>query len=573
MPERDPDSSRGFPTRLLDWPLAIALLAGIYLALALALPPSSVWISDEGNRLIAIKAMAAGNGLDIPNPAFYISRELSSFPPPYFVKSAVGSVHSGYHPSFPALCALPYWAMGTSGARSVPLIASLLCSLLAALMAKELGADGRARFIAAIACGLCTPLAFYSQTVLEISTASALCALSALLALKAIEQGEAEDRLKIKTLALAGLLAGLACAFREEGMLAAASCLAGLMLCGIGWRKGLAFALLCGIALLPLWAFNLHDSGSVMGLHAKIYASIDGGRSLLQRLSDAPFNAWFFLLKPNFNSIIAQAAAGAPFMLAALAGLSKRTDFKIAALACCLLAAIANFIALALSAEPLGLMLTHQSLAASLPLAAIPLAFLNKAWDGSSLKLRFLIVSCGLYALLAGALLTASSAGVFWGARHFMPIAPQLCALSAFLLAASMPQALRAIGFALIAASLLLQACALNTFIAKRGFSAELLRAAQPGSIVATDIFWTPEEFALAPESASIVYLRNAEDLKTLVELKKPFTLLLSKHFRKLPNEASAWLLENVDLMPGPTLSHPKLALLELQAFECRPKN
>ncbi len=569
QPELEHGSS---PLARLSPLLVFALALILYLPLFLLLPAHSIWISDEGNRVLSVKSYADGAWGALPNPASKMEPSLSSYPPPYFYKGAKGDFRSGYSQLFP-LAAAPAWKLaGLWGARLIPLVAGLLCALLALLVARELGGSDQAQSLAVVACFLGTPLCFYSFVLLEITLAAALWSLSTLLVLRCLRAGGMKPGLLLAL--TAGAAAGASTAFREEGYIGLAAALAGLAVCRAGWRPCLAFAAGAGLLLAPLWAFNLFDSGSVFGIHAKIYASLNPGHGLSSRLLAVPSNLWFFLLKPHFDVAFPLCLAALPLGFAAYAGLRGSAGLRALALLLCVAAAFASFLSQALNPELLAATLRHQSLWESLPLAALPLLFLRELWTGRDRGLRFLGVSTALFLLGSAALLDSRSAGVFWGARHLLLAAPALCALAACLPWLSGSTLLRWGALALLAVSLLVQSNGIQMLWEKRAHSESVLRGLPPSALIATDVFWLPEEFAADPQGRTVVFIRSSPDLVRLLEACKAkgipsFTLAMSPLFSGMHLSTREWLRNETDVRESGGFETPGLSILDLVAYNC----
>ncbi len=409
------------PGRLLS--LSAFALSFAYLLFLALLPVRTIWINDEGNKLAACLALSFKGSCALPDPAAELDPSLNSYPPPFFVKGADGLPRSGYSPLFPALCAPAVKFGGLWGARLVPLFAGLLCAFLVARALAAFGAAEPWQALGLLLCGLGTPLLFYSFAFLEISLASALWAFSLLFLLRAPSGGE--SRGLFLRFALAGVLAGFATAFREEGYLCLAAFAISLPFCGRSLRDVFFYSAGAALALLPLWLWNLHESGSIFGLHAKLYASLYGVQTLQSQIAEVPAKLWHFLIKAHFDSIIPLALFSALLPISAAIGAFGGLRLKTLALALCVAVAVGNCAAQFLSVEAMEGTLRHQSFAESFPFLALPLIFLRELW--TDLRFRLLLLSSFLATLGIALLLNMASIGIFWGARHFLLLAPQLC--------------------------------------------------------------------------------------------------------------------------------------------------
>ena len=456
----------------------MAVLAASYLTFLCLLPVRSIWISDEGNKLLTTISLARDLTSLLPDPATKLDASLSSYPPPFFVKGPDGYELSAYNPFFPALCAPLLKIAGLFGARLLPFFAGLLCALLASLIAKELGSDPRVRALAALAIGLCSPLAFYSFTLLEITLSSALWGLSALFAIKAIFDDATRPgdfRRQLRYLFLAGLFGGLSTILREEGYICLASFFLALLFCRVNLKVCFLFAVGSALTLLPLWLFNLHEAGSIFGLHAKIYATLGTGHSLSGRLLAIPANLYFFIAKPHFDSVFAALSTLLVLFTAFLAGLFGGRGFKLCGLALCLALTLANCLAEFFDPGLLASTIRFQSLLESLPLAFVPLLFLKDLFFKMGLRMRFLAISTFFSTLLVAALVDSANAGVFWGARHLLLPAVQLSLIAVCLLFFDSSRIFKILGLALMVVSLSIQLNGLWILWEKKAFSEALL--------------------------------------------------------------------------------------------------
>ena len=380
-------------------------------------------------------------------------------------------------------------------------------------------------------------------------------------------------------LLLAGLLAGLTLNFREEAYIASATMTLSLLLFRTGFKNVASYCVGGLLTALPLWLYNLNDSASIFGLHAKIYASVNASHTFFERACSSPGNLWFFLFRPHLEFVFASVLTIFVCLLAFYAGFQKSQRVKATALGACICLALMNCIGQATEANMFYGNFLHQSLASTLPLAAIPLVFMRELLSSFGIRHRILAASCLLYILGAGMLLDAKSAGSYWGARHFLLVAPAIVALTISLVIEQFSSGKKMIAWLtalLLLISIPIQFNGLRALWIKRHHSIKVLELATPGAIIASDVFWAPQWFAAAPNSVTVVHIRSKEDLERLVaacaKAKKPFTLLLSPNFRVLPNDAISWLLTKVELRQGKVFDEPHDKLVILQAFHCTPK-
>ena len=115
---------------LVYWGTVFLFLAG---AVA-ALKPGAVWITDNGNKYMMMRNIAAGNGLQIshPVPALFPTGGF------HFIKEK-GTVHS-FYPEFLSAFTVPFYKLfGERGILFFPLCATLLLLFLAAAVVFCLG--------------------------------------------------------------------------------------------------------------------------------------------------------------------------------------------------------------------------------------------------------------------------------------------------------------------------------------------------------------------------------------------------------------------------------------------------
>ena len=112
----------------------------IYLTALLSLPQDSIWISDEGNRIMTLQSYVGEKSKALPDPLTGIENVpegVRAYPKPYFVQQN-GQWRSGYQLFYPYILSY-FYALGDRALTwTVPVIAGLLTILCAGFLAKRL---------------------------------------------------------------------------------------------------------------------------------------------------------------------------------------------------------------------------------------------------------------------------------------------------------------------------------------------------------------------------------------------------------------------------------------------------
>ncbi len=265
------------------------LLAAGYLALGMLLPGPAFFNVDANIKWLQAGALA-GSGWHsdgIPDPSLVIdpSGALSPFRTSFagaFFYQAGGSWHGKYSPLFAWLNSAALVLFGRHGLLLTTVLPALGALLVLARLARRMGL--RYPVVPVLLLGLCTPLLFYAVALWE----HALGLLAALVAVDAaLDLGRAPARRALT----AGLAAGLAALLRTEYL-----CLAPAVGLAVTFYQSqepstenqeprtenrktrtrntklktqnyLAGLLAVALALVPQAAFNLAQSGTLLGEH------------------------------------------------------------------------------------------------------------------------------------------------------------------------------------------------------------------------------------------------------------------------------------------------------------------
>ena len=554
-----------------------ALVALVYLILSAILPKESIWISDEGNRIMTVQAYSEDGRSMLPDPLAEIAAVpvgIRAYPQPYFIRKN-GQWRSAYQLFFPRIAAWIHSAVGSTGMLFLPVLGGLLTILCAGLLTRKLFADDRTASAVMVLCAFCTPVWFYSMTFLETTCASFFAVLSLWLFLES-----KDSKHEFWKIAGCGILTGISILFREEGFIFAAG--TGLAM-GIWYfsRKRLAaYALGLALTVIPLLIYNYADSGSIFGMHHQIYSQLPetGGSRLGMLLKNYSF--YLFLLCLPFQG---QLNLVIPWIL--LAGTGLRLIPQLRKVTECLYFSIA----VAGCSASLwcnlrtrhGGVFIYQSLLDHLPLFALILLCLPCLLRAKQKEIRFLTLIAVLGVFLPPLLLNYDQPGMFWGGRHFLNVVPLLCILGSFLLlkAENLSRIVRTGGWILVVLSLAANLCGYGVLKVKRDFSAQYVRELSKPEyqVILTDLFWMPEELAWIHRSKCVLLMTAADSLDQIRPILqangiRKYHLLLGKNYRRISNESLARTLKDTAIVPGMRFIHPMLDFFECQIFECTRK-
>lgn len=560
--------------------VSFILLAIVYLlCFSGLLSTDAMWINDEGNRVLTLQAYALDSSSILPDKlaVFNVPYDgLDSYPPPYFVRSDDGAFRSGYSPLLPWLGSFVYDSSGLAGARLIPFVSGLLCALLCALICGEVGLPKTVQSFGVMLAGLCTPLMFYSLLFLEITVAAMLFSCGILFALKLLSDDSVQHTPTRWMLyaVLSGFACGATVLFREEGYIACTAVFLGLLLCRINWRKIVFFSVSSALVVIPLLVFNWLVSGTVFGLHHKIYESICGTGGACGML----YSFYFFVFKGCGTHHL---WAAIPFIMLFWAGFlyngKQQISGRIMNVLMCLTAAAAvwNVLCELISPEPLENVLYFQSLCGNVAFVAVVFAFSRILLTDEKKSVRFAAAVLLFCIAGIGISLRSSVAGVFFGARHFVVIMPLACALVLYVMqSAYVSRVFRICGIILVICAFASQMQGIGLLRMKKDFSLALIEevSTAENAIVATDVFWIPEELAVLDRSKKILLIKDDSALKNLEDICRlngmsSYTMILSPHFRKLSDAALRKACSSADVVPGKKMIPDGMDLLTLQFF------
>ena len=561
------------------WTFAVIALA--YLVMFAVLPKESIWISDEGNRIMSVQAYSLNGNKALPDPLtgiVNIPSGLRAYPFPYFIQKN-GQWRSAYQLFFPWLASFVYSDLGRSCTLFLPVLGGLLTVLGTGLLARKLFSDDLPACLAMVLCAFCTPVWFYSETFLETTCASGFAILSVWLLLESQEtRGESWKIFGC------GVLTGISILFREEGFIFAAGTGLALMIWYFSWKRILAYGLGTVLIVIPLLIYNYCDSASIFGMHHFVYSQLPKatGSFVTNQLKNYSF--YLFLLCLPFWG---QLNLVLPWVLLGSAGLAAVPKirriaeclFLSAAIVCCGASAWCNIM------TPHGGVFIYQSLLDHVPLFALFLLCLPTLFRSDRKEIRFLTVVTLAGIFLPPALLNHDQPGMFWGGRHFLNIVPLLCILCVYLLRTEglLSRTVRTGGWILVLLSLAANVSGYGVLNVKRTYSAEYVREISKPEyqVVLTDMYWMPEELAWIHREKCVLLMLDSGSLDQARPFLRAngiqkFHLLLGRNYRKITNESIRRTIEECDFKPGMHFRHPLFGFFECQLFECtfkKPQN
>ena len=563
---------------------SFAVIAAVYLILFSILPKESIWISDEGNRIMTVQAYAENGSHALPDPLTGIVRippGIRAYPEPYFIQKN-GQWRSAYQLFFPWLVSQIYMLLGREGAWLVSVLGGLLTIWSVGMLGRQLFADDKLASLTMALCAFCTPVWFYSGTFLETTCAAFFAVLAVWIFLDSLEKPKG-----ILRRALCGVLIGISILFREEGFIFAAGMGLAMLFWYFSWKRVIAYAAGAALVVIPLLIWNYCDSGSIFGMHHQIYAHLPKGKGAFLTIQLTNYSFYLFLLCLPFwgqlNLII-------PWVL--LAGMGLRMIPKLQKVTECFYFSVAIVGCGAslwcnLRTQHGGVFI-YQSLLDHVPIFALFLLFVPVLLRVKSKEIRFLSLITLVGIFLPPFLLNYDQPGMFWGGRHFLNIVPLLCVLSVFLLfrQENLSRAARTGGWLLLLLSLAANGAGYGVLSAKRNFSAQYVRElAKPEyQVIVTDMFWMPEELAWIHRGKCVLLLTSADSLDQVRPFFRAngirkFHLLLGKNYRRISNESVVRSMQEIEVTPGMRFQHPMLGFFECQLFECswkksaQPKN
>lgn len=536
-------------------------LAGALLLLlcgALLTRHDAFWITDGGNKFLVVRNLVdTGSAAMLPT-APTLDPEGRFFPDGIFHFQRIkGAIRSVFPDIFPRLSAPFFRGFGMPGLFVLPLLGGMgMLALFALWLRRRRYPDW---LLLVLAAG--TPLGFYSWTFWEM-TLGAAAGFGVLLLLER------------RRLFWAGLLLGGSLWLRSEGYFLLIALL-GALGAGREWRGALRVAAGWGCAALPLWIYNMLDSGYLLGVNGALYYLHNAqAQSLwmvvLARLGNYPY--YWGSFAPDGNGLWYLLLA-----LALLLGGFRRFE-----------AARRLKMALAVSGLVIWCVLAGRNMAAAEPVletifsvglfAAQPFLLLlalnwRPGWRHGGVALRVAM----LYCLVVPPLLTTSDLGIIWGPRHFLAVLPLLLAASWY--AARRLRALPLFVLLLLAAAGW-QLHGYRTLTLMKENSARLTAGLREATapVVVSDVYFLPMQTPQLLPDKEWLFVRDDAALTALLSHLKVqrvgnFSLVVSREdrYRRISNAALQKFLREVEITGPPLLIElDGTSFLNVAVFPCR---
>lgn len=504
------------------WP-AVLLVAVVYVATLLVMPPDGFWVTDDANKFIQLQTILRSSDIDfsipVPGRAVDPAFEFSPMWVP-FSRVVDGKLYSVFSPFF-SLVSLPFFKVfGYWGLYILPLVSGILLAAGMGVLARSLALSRPAQAGTVLVTGLCTPVWFYSVLFWEHTVAANLCVWSVVFLLRHMEDRSAT------TLAAGAVLQALGIYFRDELYL-----FAGVAVLALAWKlKGqrvrtvAIYAMALCVAMLPFWIFQWKTIGAPFGHHLAVHAGSVGG--IQDYLSTRLLVVYRLLIgcNPDWRwSLLLASPFAAAFLVPVNRG-SRASRVLIPVL--CVLALAASITWL-VWLESAGRVIPYLHNSANNTFVVAPILLLGCLLFGSGLTaeragwLRVLIITyVVLYCLAAPEL---GSNGVHWGNRFLLIVYPFL-ALAAV---AATEGLVRSTGqkawlciAPLLLMSLVLQLASLEILREKKRFSVRLNRevAALRQDVIVAEQVWTPQEMWSVFLQKKLFHAHSPEQLAKLVE-------------------------------------------------------
>ncbi len=428
-----------------------ACLIAIY-----ATPNDAVWTVDCGAKALLAERFVDTSfsrlSLDYPAERYDPLGNAFPIPSPFAIRLGDAFV-SHYPPAYPATAAPFYALLGPAGLRLPAALGVAACAFLFACWVAPVFGERRA-FVGGLALALATPLFFYGVTIWEhsITVALPLASVAAL------------SRPKGARALLAGLLAGIACWYREELVFMLPALAAACLLCERTWRELAWLTLGAAIPGAGLALFNTFAYGHPLGVH--IEYNLHSSPPLAEILRDLGALASGMGANPTEGALLATSAAAAIGLAFLVARDDRRLPLAIiAATALGLAAWLRGTTAISSATIPFVEMMRFNGFAVQFPLvclAGIGFARLRRTPKYAPLRIGVLAgVAFLAFSLPFRVAFSDFSSGGHWGPRMLLPAAPALVAL-ALVAVDGVPDAsarsrvvLRGVWVALVAAGLI----------------------------------------------------------------------------------------------------------------------
>ncbi|MFC1551015.1 hypothetical protein ACFL6P_00480 [Candidatus Latescibacterota bacterium] len=511
--------------------LSIAFVAAVYIITITAIDTPGFWITDNANKFIQMESITKSNFTDYslswPGQRIDPDFEYNSVPSPFSV-ARDGKLFSVFSPVFAAVSTIPFGIFSYGGLYLLPLISSIFMLAGLAKISRLLGLKNRAVHFTVIACGLCTPVWFYSVVFWEHTIAVCLCIWGAYYFMRFLES--ASDR----HLITGSILSALGIWFRDELYLFC------IVLVGVTllYRKErrVKFALTAALTMtavaLPLWLFQWKTIGQPFGFH--LGSHLLSAEGISGHIFSRP-QVFYNLIAAAHPVALVSLIVSAPFVIASIFNPKfSGYAFNLAVPAFALLGVISSLVALGgyvVAESPIVWMLRTNSLFTASPF--LILAFMRLKDSGSSDKagvepsatewLRTAVLAyAGIYILAAPVM---GSTGIHWGNRFLLVLYPMITVLAVSNLALWFGKIKKVVTPHTFAVALVIlisaaaQVYSINLLKTKKDFSGRLNTEIQrqPEKIVITNVWWVPQALFTEFHTKAMFYVSSPKQYDELV--------------------------------------------------------
>jgi len=523
---------------ILNWEKHRALIVPVLIFLVLLtfaaafLPPQTVWITDNGNKLMIMHNFAEYGSI------FFNHANPENFPfcGFHFQSLADGRITSFHSPYLPVLTAYLYRLAGST-AVVLPSILSL--TVICALFFRFPGRKRRYfTFLAA------TPLIFYALLIWEMLPAACAVTVAAWCFFR-------------KRFTIAGVFFGCGIWMREELYLLGFILML-ILFCQRQWRVTMRFAAGAAFPVLALWMTNYLLFNNITGIHGSSYfVNNREGFSLLLWGKEVLFNFYQHLLRfetlpGKFNYFLI--AALLPVMIAGAApGYRRWQLFKY--ISGGVFTAAAMTAAVFLWREKAYLLVSARTFGLFFSVPILLGYMLN--WRQLICD-RHRMVSCAawltaLYMLTIPFLLNPNDIGLTWGARHFIMVLPLMVLLSAYAWGKSgLFRGIcgKSIFTGVLLAGIIIQLYGVYALVKVAGDTEYLQNEilTLPHETVLSDVFFLPEMTPLVPAAKLQLEIASPQQMASAMKYlsdsgTNSFILLLSPDYRRISNQELGKLL------------------------------
>ncbi len=581
--------------------ISVLVVAAVYMLALLMQPSGTFWITDCGNKFILVQNMDRTGSINIDYPAADIDPEGQFFPKADFHFQRIGDKFQSFYPPYYPWFGLQAWRIaGIIGLGLLSMLSMLVVIWLSTAIADRMGIEDRWRMTVPV-LAFCTPFFFYSQVFWEHGFSMIFSSLAFILLLTCVDcEKNSEDSQKGRgylLMAVAGILMGVSCIFREESYLFFGATGLAMLLMRVPVRRLAAYGMAWAVTLVPVWLWQYSIYGNIMGVHAVGYRSLSKysvAETLFDKVMLKISNFYVFLLEfgatapPPSKWFIIAAVPAAILILLGIYTSNKRKVFRVSrsvlTIVCALLSLGMVLLLLRNDAPVINTLFTKGVIAGS-PFLLLIFCYGREVW-GHNLRLKFALITSAIFAVVTCLVLNQGVLGVIWGARHFLVLFPVLVPLAVLAFNRFVKDEsgklikLNVIGAAgLLLASFLIQGHAVRTLYVKKFASRRVINtlAATKPQVIVSDVHWLTEDCAPLFFQKKFMQVKNDKELIDLITLLKrknvkKFTLVLSSEpqFRCLSNYGLKLFEQRVEITGQQIIKNPKAGFMNIIVSECR---